>query len=107
MLLMPSLQAVTTIHLMHLLFTFRPSHPRWLRVFHDAAHLIRHGQFRVYGGSKWMDQFRPVVIPQPEHRAAVGAEIALAGTLCFVGGAARFDCGILPSCRSAVVPPLL
>lgn len=44
-----------------------------------------------------MDQFRPMVIPQPEHGAAVGAEVALAGAQLLLRGAARFDGGIFPS----------
>jgi len=39
-----------------------------------------------------MDQLRPVMIPQPEHTAAVAAENALGFAFLFRGQAAVFDC---------------
>lgn len=44
-----------------------------------------------------MDQFGPMVIPQPEHGAAVGAKVALARADLLLRSAACFDGGIFPS----------
>jgi hypothetical protein len=43
-----------------------------------------------------VDQFGPVVIPQPQHGAAVGAEVPLRGAALLVRCAAVFDAVVFP-----------
>jgi hypothetical protein len=81
---------------MHTLLPLRPSHPLRLTIPLDAHHLLRHRQLRVDRARKGMDQLRPVVVPQPEHRAAVAAEGALGGAFLCLGGAAVFDGCVFP-----------
>lgn len=99
MFLMPPLQTLRPINIMHNLLPLRPTNPSRLGPRHNASHFIRSGQLGINGRRKRMDQLRPMMIPQPQHGATVGAEIALAGADLLVFLAAVFDRGVL----SAVV----
>lgn len=94
---MPLFQTVLVVRLMHTLLPLGPAHIGGLGVCHDANHLIRHRELGVDGGRKRMDQFGPVVIPQPEHGAAVGAKVPFGGTPLLVGLAAVFDGSVFPT----------
>jgi hypothetical protein len=103
MLLMPPLKTILTIKLMHALLPLRPPRPSRLRSLHDANHFIRHRQLRINCGSKWMDEFRPVVVPYPEHGTAIRAEAALRVAELFVWCSAVPDCGVFSRCISLFV----
>jgi len=94
---MPPLNTILPIHLMHTLLPLRPTHPIRLRPTHNTNHLIRHRQFSINSRSKRMNQFRPVVIPQPQHSTAVRAEVPLRGAAFFLRRAAIFDSGVFPT----------
>lgn len=94
---MPLFQTMLVVRLMHALLPLGPAHIGRLGVRHDADHLIRHRELGVDGGRKWVDQFGPVVIPQPEHGAAVGAKVPFGGTPFLAGLATVFDGGVFPN----------
>ena len=96
-LLVPSLQTILAVEFMRTLLPLRPPHPRRLGITHNADHLLRNGQIGINRRCKWMDQFRPVMIPQPQHGTANGAEVAFGWTAFFVTGAAIFDSGVFSS----------
>lgn len=96
MLLMPTLQTVSPVRVMHGLLPLRPTHPVGLRILHNTDHLVWNRQVRINGRRKRMDQFRPMMIPQPEHGAAVGTEVPLRRTLRLGWFSLILDCGVFP-----------
>jgi len=82
---------------MHALLPLRPSYPGRLRVCQDTNHLVRHGQIGIDRRGKRVDQFRPMVIPQPEHGTAVGTEVALGRAQFLRGFSAVFDASVFSS----------
>jgi len=102
---MPALQTIprVIIGLMHTLFALGPPHPRRLRPAHDTYHLFWDGQLGINGRGKRVDEFGPVVIPQPQHGAAVGAEVPLGGAAFLVGCTAVFDTVVFPGLMLVVV----
>lgn len=99
MLFVPLFKTIWPIDIMHYLLPLRPAHPFGFGTLHDADHLIWSRKLGVDGGRKRVNQFGPVVIPQPQHSAAVGAEVSLRGTFRFLGCSSIFDGGILPNHR--------
>jgi len=95
--LVPLFYTILSVLLMHALLPLRPSHPGRLRVCQDTNHLVRHGQIGIDCRGKRVDQFRPLVIPQPEHRTAVGTEVALGRAQFLRGFAAIFDGSVFSS----------
>lgn len=99
-LLMPSLEADTpVVNIIHKLLSFRPLSPSRLRSIHDANHFLWHGQLGVNGRCERVNQFRPMVVPQPKHSATIGAEVPLGGAPLFIGSATVFDRIIFPRLR--------
>jgi hypothetical protein len=94
---MPPLDTVITVRLMHALLPLGPPHVRRLGVRQDTDHLVRHGQFGVDSRRERMNQLRPMMIPQPQHRATVRAEIPLRGASLLIRLAAIFDSGVFPA----------
>lgn len=80
-----------------------PAHIVRLGAIHDTNHLIRHRQLGIDSWCKRMNQFRPVVIPQPQHRATVGAEASLGRALLLVRRAAVFDCFVFSWRRQSIL----
>lgn len=68
MLFVPLFKTIWPIDIMHYLLPLRPAHPFGFGTLHDADHLIRSRKLGVDGGRKRVNQFGPVVIPQPQHR---------------------------------------
>lgn len=97
--LMPPLQTIprVIVELMHTFLPLGPPHPRRLRPAHDTHHLLRDGQIGINGRGKRVDQFGPVVIPQPQHGAAVGAKVPFRGAALLVWCAAVFDAVVFPA----------
>lgn len=91
MLLVPVLQTVTAVGVMHALLPFRPTHPVRLRPGHDTHHLIGSGQLGINRRRKRMNQLREVMVPEPKHGAAIGAEIPLRRTALLVRFALVYD----------------
>lgn len=81
---MPLLDSIPTEPVKHLFLPFGPPHVRGLRILPYTDHLIWNRQLRIDTARERMDQLRPRGIPQPKHRAAVGAEGAERRTL-FIG----------------------
>lgn len=79
---------------MNNLLPLRPTNPRRLRPGHNASHLVRSRQLGINGRRKRMDQFGPMVVPQPQHGATVRAEVALTRADLLVCLAAVFDRGV-------------
>lgn len=96
MLLVPSLKTILTILLVHTLLSLRPPRPRRLRSIHDTHHLVGHRQLRIDCRGKRMNQFRPVVVPEPQHGTAVRAEVPLWGAKLFIWCSAVFDARVFP-----------
>lgn len=91
MLLVPVLQTIIAVDVMHALLPLRPTHPVRLRLLHDTDHLVRNGQLRVDSRCERMNQLWPVMVPEPQHGAAIGAEIALRRTQLLARLAPVFD----------------
>ena len=74
---MPPFDAGTAIVLVDALLPLWPADPVGLAVRFYAHHLLRKGQICIDSRRKWMDQFWPSLVPQPEHGGAVAAEVTL------------------------------
>ncbi|QSS49253.1 hypothetical protein I7I53_09561 [Histoplasma capsulatum var. duboisii H88] len=70
-LLMILLQTIPTILLMHALPSLRPAHPSRLRVRKYTHHLLGHRQLGINRCGERMYQLGPVLVPYPQHSAAV------------------------------------
>lgn len=97
MLLMPSLDAIIAVGVMYNLLSLRPADIVGLGVRQNAYHLIRCRQLCIDGRRKRMNQFGPVVIPQPQHGAAIRAEAPLRRTSLLVAFASVLDGGVFPA----------
>jgi hypothetical protein len=74
------------------LLPLRPAYPLRLAIGTNTHHLIRNRKLRIDSRSEGMDEFRPALVPNPEHGAAVTAEGALGAASALFRRAARFDC---------------
>lgn len=102
MLLVPFLQAILVVECMRTLLTLGPPHPRRLRTLHNTDHLSRLRQLSINSWSKWMNQFRPVMIPHPEHSTAIRAEVALWRAAFLVFSSAIFDSTVFSIARVSI-----
>jgi hypothetical protein len=82
--------------LMHTLLALWPAHPLRLTVPPHTHHLLRHRQLRINRARERMDQLWPMVVPQPEHRAAITAEGALGRAFLCLRRATVFDGCVFP-----------
>lgn len=106
MLLVPVLQTITAVGVMHALLPLRPTHPIGLRPSHDTNHLIRNRQLRIDSRRKGVNQLRPMMIPEPKHGTAIRAEIPLGRTLLLSRFSLVHDRGVFPALPSASNVPV-
>lgn len=109
--LVPFFETIPTVRLVYGFFALGPSGPSRLRFLHDAHHLVRHWQLCINGGCKWMYQFRPVVVPKPQHGTAVRTKVPLGGAKRFIWSTTVFDGGVfagqdVSTCSSHIMQAL-
>jgi len=76
------------IFLIDLFLSLGPPNPIWLAISHDTDHFLRYWQLAINRGGERMDQVRPRLIPDPEHRTAIAAEATFrVAFLLFLGTA--------------------
>lgn len=97
---MPILDPLTPVILLtHLLLSLRPAHPVRLARGHYTDHLIGDGQLSIDARSERVDELRPGIIEDPEHRAAIRTEASLRIALLLGFSAAVFDGAVFPIAR--------
>ena len=76
---MPVFQALVQILLIHRLLALWQLRPRRLLALENTHHVRGLGQMRVHTAHEWVDQVRERRIVQPQHAAALAAEVPLGG----------------------------